>query len=125
MLSIGDVAARTGVAVTTLRWWEERGVLQPAGRVSGNRRYEATALRHVALVRMCQRAGFSLAEIAALLGGRSADEPAARSWEALARRKLPELDAVIVELQELRDTVASCLECRCMSFEHCQLLHSR
>ena len=104
---------------SALRYYEEVGLLPPVQRVGGRRVYPAGTVRRVALVRMAQRAGFTLAEIRRLLDG---GQGTTRQWRALAERKLPELDRFIEETRALRDAVADCLACGCMSFETCGLL---
>ncbi|MFJ1702108.1 MerR family transcriptional regulator [Kitasatospora sp. NPDC088346] len=120
-LGIGELARQAGVRASALRYYESLGLLPGARREGGRRVWPATALRRVALIRMAQRAGFTLAEIGDLL----ADDPgrgATRQWRALAERKLPELDLFIRRTQELRDAVAACLACGCMNFQDCDLL---
>jgi MerR family transcriptional regulator, redox-sensitive transcriptional activator SoxR len=104
---------------SALRYYEDIGLLPPVERVGGRRVYPAGTVRRVALVRMAQRAGFTLAEIRRLLDG---GQGATQQWRALAERKLPELDRFIEETRALRDAVADCLACGCMSFETCGLL---
>lgn len=127
-LRIGEVAARTRLPPSTLRYYEARGLLPAPQRVAGQRRYDAAVVRRLALIRMAQQAGFTLREIHALLDRPDATAPevtktaAARQWRTLAARKLPELDALVQQLQHLRATIAGCLECGCMRFEECALL---
>ncbi|MET3985319.1 MerR family transcriptional regulator [Streptomyces sp. PvR034] len=120
-MAIGDLARRVGMRTSALRYYESVGLLPPARRVAGRRVYALAAVRRVALIRMAQRAGFTLAEIGRLLDS-GADRGATRQWRALAARKLPELDRFIADAQALRDAVADCLACGCMNFDDCQLL---
>jgi MerR family redox-sensitive transcriptional activator SoxR len=106
---------------SALRYYESIGLLPPAGRVAGRRVYPAGTVRRIALIKMAQRARFTLAEIRQLLDT-SADRGATRQWRALAERKLPELDRFVQETQALRNAVADCLACGCMNFDSCQLL---
>ncbi|UQX04614.1 MerR family transcriptional regulator [Streptomyces sp. RerS4] len=122
-LPIGELADRARVRASALRYWEERGLLPGARREGGRRVWPATTLRRVALIKMAQRAGFTLAEITQLLAG-SATPSAARQWREIAARKLPELDQHIAETRALRQAVAECLECGCMNFDQCVLLAS-
>lgn len=120
-LSIGELADRGRVRASALRYWERRGVLPTAHRESGRRVWPAITVRRVALIKMAQRAGFTLAEITRLLD----DDPtpsATRQWRELAARKLPELDRSIAAMRALRQAVADCLECGCMNFDRCALL---
>src|SRR5580658_10052756 len=89
MLTIGELAHRTGVSVRTLRFYEESGVVVPAARHSGQRRYEQAAVEQVALVRLCKRAGFRLAEVAELVETHATGETA---WRDRVAAKLGEID---------------------------------
>jgi MerR family transcriptional regulator, redox-sensitive transcriptional activator SoxR len=120
-LSIGELADTTRVRASALRYWEERGLLPGAFRQGGHRVWPATAIRRVALIKMAQRAGFTLTEITQLLDI-STTPSATRQWRELATRKLPELDRDIAQMQTLRQAVADCLECGCMNFDQCELL---
>ena len=71
---------------------------------------------------MAQRAGFGIADIRALLADSAGRPSATRQWRELATRKLPEINALISDLTELRAIIAACLDCGCMDFENCQLL---
>ncbi|MFE7612678.1 MerR family transcriptional regulator [Streptomyces celluloflavus] len=122
-LGIGDLARRVGMRSSALRYYESIGLLPPARRVAGRRVYPVGAVRRIALIKMAQRARFTLAEIRQLLDT-TADRGATRQWRALAERKLPELDRFLQETQALRDAVADCLACGCMNFDSCQLLSS-
>lgn len=118
-LDIGELARRVRLRPSALRYYEEIGLLTSMGRSAGRRIFPVTAVRRIALIKMAQRAGFTLAEIRGLL----ADQPGTtKQWRALAERKLPELDRLIGEMQTLRTAVADCLDCGCMNFETCQLL---
>jgi MerR family redox-sensitive transcriptional activator SoxR len=120
-LSISELADRARVRASALRYWEQRGLLPGAHREGGRRMWPATAVRRVALIKMAQRAGFTLAEIAQLVTGDTTPS-ATRQWRDMAARKLPELDRHIVQTQALRQAVADCLECGCMNFDRCLLL---
>ena len=120
-LSIGELADKARVRASALRYWEQRGLLPGAHRDGGRRMWPATAVRRVALIKMAQRAGFTLAEITQLIAGDTTPS-ASRQWRDMAARKLPELDRHIAQTQALRQAVADCLECGCMNFDRCLLL---
>ncbi len=120
-LSIGELADKARVRASALRYWEQRGLLPGAHREGGRRMWPATAVRRVALIKMAQRAGFTLAEITQLLAGDTSPS-ATRQWRDMAARKLPELDRHIAHAQALRQAVSDCLECGCMNFDRCLLL---
>ncbi|WP_329020604.1 MerR family transcriptional regulator [Streptomyces sp. NBC_01601] len=122
-LGIGDLAQQVRIRPSALRYYESIGLLPPARRVGGRRVYPASTVRRVALIKMAQRARFTLAEIRQLLDT-APDRGATRQWRALAERKLPELDQFVQETQALRNAVADCLACGCMNFDSCQLLSS-
>jgi len=121
-LTIGQVAERSGVPHTALRFYEEAGLIE-AERTAGNqRRYERAVLRRLAFIRTAQRVGLSLEEIrdalAGLPGGRS---PNKTDWARLSRAWRVELDARIDALQRLRDRLTSCIGCGCLSLRSCTL----
>ncbi|MFJ4923178.1 MerR family transcriptional regulator [Streptomyces sp. NPDC088725] len=122
-LGIGELARQVRMRPSALRYYESVGLLPPAGRVAGRRVYPAGTVRRIALIKMAQRAGFTLAEIRQLLDA-DADRGTTRQWRALAERKLPELDRFIQETRALRNAVADCLACGCMNFDSCGLLSS-
>lgn len=121
-LGIGELARRVRVRPSALRFYESVGLLPVADRVGGRRVYPPTAVRRIALIKMAQRAGFTLVEIRELLNEGHAGVAATRQWRELAERKLPELDQLIEDIRSLREAVAGCLACGCMNFDKCHLL---
>jgi MerR family redox-sensitive transcriptional activator SoxR len=107
-LTIGELAERTGVATSALRYYEELGILCPAQRVSGRRRYDPSAVELVGAVLFLRDAGFTLSEVGEWMAARA---KAPRAWHDLARRKLDELDARILEAQAARTAVEHALNC--------------
>ena len=120
-VGIGELARQAGLRPSALRYYESLGLLPTARREGGRRLWPAATLRRVALIRMSQRAGFTLAEIGRLLDS-DTGKGTTRQWRALAERKLPELDDVIQQTRHLREAVAACLACGCMNFNDCELL---
>lgn len=120
-LGIGELARQVRMRPSALRYYESVGLLPAAERAGGRRVYQPATVRRIALIKMAQRAGFTLAEIRDLLDA-DADRGVTRQWRALAERKLPELDRFIEQTQTLRDAVADCLACGCMNFDACRLL---
>jgi DNA-binding transcriptional MerR regulator len=108
LLTIGELAHRAGVTTSALRYYEEVGLLPRPARVSGQRRYPASAARLVGAILLYSDAGFTLAEQRALLAS-----PASGSgeWERLARRKLAELDEQIARAEAARDAIRHGLRC--------------
>ena len=124
LLTIGELAARSGLATSALRFYEEKGLIT-SGRTSGNqRRYERAMLRRVAVIGAAQALGISLAKIREALGtlpeGRT---PTKRDWERLSRSWQDDLDTRIAELQRLRDDLSSCIGCGCLSLRTCALFN--
>lgn len=123
-LTIGAVAARTGVATSALRFYEERGLIDAGRNAAGHRRYRRSVIRRVALIQFAQRIGLTLEEIAESLVALPRDSgPADEDWEALSRSWRPRLDAHIAMLERLRDRLASCIGCGCLSLSHCAVLN--
>jgi MerR family redox-sensitive transcriptional activator SoxR len=121
-LTVGELSARSGVAISALHFYERKGLIT-SRRTGGNqRRYRRDVLRRVALIRIGQRVGIPLAEIARVLAtlpeGRT---PTRRDWRELSARWRGELDARIAALQQLRDDFAECIGCGCLSLDRCQL----
>ncbi|MDQ3678953.1 MAG: redox-sensitive transcriptional activator SoxR [Actinomycetota bacterium] len=123
-LTIGAVAARTGVATSTLRYYEREGLLSSERSSGGQRRYPREVLRRVAFIRTAQRVGLTLGEIraamASLPDGRT---PTKADWEKLSGAWRSRLDEQIALLERLRDRLTSCIGCGCLSLKTCGLLN--
>ena len=125
LLPIGVVSARSGMAPSALRYYEEQGLLPAATRTGGGaRRYPRTVLRRLAVIRAARNVGLSLPEIRAALAGLPEDRPpSARDWERLSREWRDRLDEQISALTELRDGLSSCIGCGCLSLGRCALFN--
>ena len=125
-ISIGQLAERSGVAASALRFYEERGLLQSSRSGGGQRRYPRSALRRIAFVRAAQQVGLSLGEIGSALGelpdGRT---PTRADWAGLSRRWRESLEERIVLLEKLRDELSGCIGCGCLSLRRCRLYNPR
>lgn len=121
-LTIGELAERSGIATTALRFYEDRGLIRST-RTSGNqRRYERSVLRRLAFIRAAQRVGLSLEDIAEALRTLPDDRaPSRADWAKLSERWRDELDARIDGLQRLRDRLTGCIGCGCLSLNTCSL----
>ena len=108
LVPIGELARRTGVAPSALRYYERIGLLPPAERSGRRRQYPPSVAERVALVRLYQDAGFTLEEIGRMLAARSQGR---RGWGDLAERKIAELDARIADAQQARTLIKHALEC--------------
>ena len=122
LLSVGEVARRSGVAVSALHFYESQGLLS-AERSRGNqRRYRRDVLRRVAFVRAAQMLGISLAEIAKALQQLPQQRtPTKSDWTRLSTAWRASLDQRIADLQALRDQLQGCIGCGCLSLKACRL----
>jgi MerR family transcriptional regulator, redox-sensitive transcriptional activator SoxR len=122
LLSIGDLARRTGLSVSAIRFYEQRGLVR-ATRTSGNqRRFARSDIRRLSFALIAQRLGLSVgqieAELATLPAGRS---PTREDWQAVSRRIRGVLDERIALLEQTRDRLDSCIGCGCLSLDRCAL----
>ena len=121
-LSVGEVAKRSGVAVSTLHFYETKGLIRSLRTEGNQRRYPRGVLRRVAVIKVAQRTGIPLATIQAALAelpdGRA---PTAEEWAALSRTWRAELDERIRRLGQLRDQLDDCIGCGCLSLKTCPL----
>jgi MerR family redox-sensitive transcriptional activator SoxR len=122
LLTIGEVAERSGMATSALRFYEQRGLLHAERTASGQRRYRREVLRRIAFVRMAQRVGLSLEEIVVALDGLPADRaPSRQDWQRITRGWRDRLDQRIALLEALRSGLTSCIGCGCLSLRTCAL----
>ena len=122
LLTIGEVARRSGVAASALRFYEERGLIASERSGSGHRRYQRPVLRRIAFVVFAQRVGLTLDEIAAELDELPPDRvPNRRDWSRLSRRWAARIDERIAELERLRAGLEDCIGCGCLSLDRCAL----
>lgn len=115
-LTIGEVARRSGVAATTLRYYEQIGLVPPPGRVGGQRRYDDAMLARLEIIGLCKSAGFALDEIQRLFADDVPGRPASR---ALAQAKLAEIDARLESLARARAVIEWGMRCTCPSIDAC------
>jgi MerR family transcriptional regulator, redox-sensitive transcriptional activator SoxR len=123
-LTIGEVARRSGVPHTALRFYEERGLIS-AERTTGNqRKYRRAVLRRLAFIRTAQRVGLSLEDIHAALDTLPERRtPTKSDWARLSNAWRAELDARIDAMYRLRDNLTACIGCGCLSLKSCQLFN--
>lgn len=124
LLTIGDFAARSGVAPSALRYYEREGLIRST-RTSGNqRRYQRSELRRVGFIRIAQQVGVSLDEIrdalAALPENRT---PTKADWSRLSARWRRRLEERILLMERLRDQLTGCIGCGCLSLQRCRLIN--
>ncbi len=121
-LTIGQVAKRSGVAASALRFYESKGLIKSARNAGGQRRYARDALRRVAVIKTAQQLGIPLAEIAQALSALPKRRtPTAEDWHTLSTRWQAELNRRIEQLTLLRDQLDDCIGCGCLSLEACPL----
>lgn len=121
-LAVGEVARRSGVAISTLHFYERKGLID-GWRTAGNqRRYHRAVLRRIAIIRIAQRAGIPLAVIQEALGDLPHDHvPTARDWRRFTDAWKGMLEERIVSLTQLRDQITNCIGCGCLSLAECPL----
>jgi len=116
MLTIGQVALRTGLRASAIRYYESRGLLPKASRIGGKRVYEGSVLDRLAIIELAKTAGFHLDEIRATL--LHAGKPAVR-WKTLAQTKRPELEAEMTRLMITKHVLTRMSACSCATLEEC------
>jgi MerR family transcriptional regulator, redox-sensitive transcriptional activator SoxR len=117
--TIGEVAARSGIPASTIRYYEQIGLLPPSARVSGRRRYAGRILQKLRLIRLAQQAGFTIAEIQSLLHNFPADVPPSTRWQQLSHQKLEEVDELMQTLEARKAILEQTLDCQCATLEEC------
>ena len=123
-LSIGEVAARSGVAPSALRFYERQGLIESARTDGNQRRYDRAVLRRIAFIQAGRAAGVTLGEIHVSLAGLPTSRtPSRKDWERLSNKWRDDLDARIETLQALRDRLTTCIGCGCLSIDQCDLLN--
>lgn len=115
-LTIGEVADRTGVAATTLRYYERIGLVPVPERMGGQRRYQESVLARLEVIGLCKSAGFALDEIELLFADDAPGRPVSR---ALAEAKLAEIDAQMESLARARAVIEWGMRCTCPSIDAC------
>ena len=121
LLTIGEVARRSGVAASALRFYEQRGLIASERAGSGHRRYPRPVLRRIAFVVFAQRIGLTLDEIAGELAKLPPDRaPTRRDWSRLSSGWSARIDERIAELERLKAGLTECIGCGCLSLGRCQ-----
>ncbi len=122
LLTITEVARRSGVAASALRFYEQRGLISSERAGSGHRRYPRPVLRRIAFIVFAQRVGLTLEEIGAELSKLPPDRaPTRRDWSRLSSKWASRIDARIAELERLRAGLTDCIGCGCLSLDRCRL----
>lgn len=121
-LSIGDISARTGLAVSAIRYYEAQGLIHPWRNASGQRRFQRADIRRLSFLMVAQRFGFSLGRIREELDRLPKTRaPTKADWSRVAASFRNEIDERIATLERMRDTLDGCIGCGCLSLETCKL----
>lgn len=122
LLNIGEIARRSGVAASALRFYEDRGLIASERAGSGHRRYPRPVLRRIAFIVYAQRVGLTLEEIGTELARLPANHaPTRRDWSRLSTEWSSRIDARIAELERLKTGLTECIGCGCLSLDRCRL----
>ena len=123
-LAIGDLAARSGVAASALRYYEREGLIRSTRTAGNQRRYQRSELRRVAFIRIAQQVGVSLEEIREALATLPENRtPTKADWSRLSGRWRKRLDERIALMERLRDRLTGCIGCGCLSLRRCSLIN--
>lgn len=120
-LTIGEVARRAGVRPTTIRYWESEKVLPEPRRAGGQRRYDETVLARLAVVRLAQAVGFSVADLRALVDGFDDQGVPPERWRLLAAARLTAVNALIDRAEAMKRQLEASLRCGCITLDSCEL----
>ncbi len=121
-LTVGEIAKRSGVLVSTIHFYESKGLISSERTAGNQRRFDRTELRRIAVIRVAQRAGIPLGEILDALATLPAKRTVtAKDWARLSKRWKGELDNRIARLTELRDQLGDCIGCGCLSLDSCPM----
>lgn len=122
LMTIADVARRSGVAASALRFYEQRGLITSERTGAGHRRFPRAVLRRIAFIVFAQKIGLSLDEIATELERLPSNRvPERADWGKLSGRWTRRIDERIAELERLKDGLTQCIGCGCLSLQHCRL----
>lgn len=116
---IGEVAERTGIAASAIRYYEREGLIPKADRRGNARVYDGDIFDRLSLIELSKSAGFTVSEIRQLLRGVSKRTAPGPRWRALAQKKLVEVEHRIVEANRMRTTLRMMMSCECPTFEDC------
>jgi|SRR5215207_3797856 len=121
-LTVGQLAARSGVPVSTLHFYEAQGLISSRRTAGNQRRYRREVLRRVAFIRVSQRIGMPLSRILEALGQLPAERtPTRQDWAKVSAGWRTDLDDRIRQMQSLRDELTECIGCGCLSLDRCRL----
>ena len=119
VMTIGEVAQRTGLRPSAIRFYEKAGVLPSPVRANGQRRYADTVILRLAIIGLARKAGFSIAEVRRLFHGFRDGTPPPVRWRKLAGKKIQEMDELIAQALGIQQILKKTLRCRCLNLEEC------
>lgn len=124
-LAIGDLADRTGLAVSAIRFYETKGLIAPLRNASGHRRYDRSDIRRLSFVKIAQELGFPLSRIAKVLDRFPPGKALSKAdWTMVSKEFRRDLEDRISRLEGLRDSLNSCIGCGCLSLKSCHLYNA-
>ena len=118
-ITIGEVARRTGLRASAIRYYEKIGLLPKTERINGQRRYGRDVFNYLAVIDVAKRAGFRVDEIRHLFHGFGKGIPAFRRWQLLAQRKITEMDDLIASARKMKRLLEKADRCKCLDLEDC------
>lgn len=118
-MKIGKLAEQMGIAPSTIRYYEQEGLIEAPERISGQRHYDESVLPKLKLIQLAQAAGFTIGEIRLLFQGYAAGKPLSEGWFEVATTKKREVDQKIRELKQMKAVLNELLECQCVTVEAC------
>ena len=120
-MTVGEVAKKAGLRASTIRYYEQAGVLERGQRINGRRSYDAGILERLAVIRFAKDAGFTLAEVRELFFGFGfgLGEKAPARWRKLCAAKLSEIDTLMKACEQMKKALRRSLRCRCNTLEEC------
>jgi MerR family transcriptional regulator, redox-sensitive transcriptional activator SoxR len=121
LISISEVGEATGLQSSALRYYEKAGLIRPAARSGGRRQYDPSVLQRLAAIALLQEAGFTIAEVAQLLGSGTSHE----RLRSMAEQKIREIDAHVARVAAARELLVSALRCDCSGIDTCELVATR
>jgi MerR family transcriptional regulator, redox-sensitive transcriptional activator SoxR len=117
---IGEVARQAGVSASTIRYYEREGLLPPPARSSNRRIYNPQVMGRIRIIQLARDAGFSIAETRSFVSNYASESIPSKRWQAMADRKVHELDALIVRATEMKNLLKSSFKCGCSTIEDCE-----
>jgi len=121
MFGIGEIARKANIPASTIRYYEQIGLLPDCTQINGKRRYDLSILNKLNVIRLAQNAGFTLGEIQALIHDFPDDTPPAARWQTFSSQKIVELDQIIEQAQMQRAFLTKTQDCTCPSLETCAI----